>query len=143
MTDIAKDHESLDQVYGRIKDVLTQARSRAWQTINAAMVTSYWEVGRIIIEEEQRGKARAEYGTQLLKSLSERLSTEFGKGFDRTNLQNMRAFYLAYPIVDALRPQLTWTHYRREFIMRTVFPRMLVIRKLMKKAMCRICTYCN
>ena len=68
MTDIAKDHESLDNVYGRIKDVLTQVRSRAWQAVNAAMVMSYWEVGRIIIEEEQRGKARAEYGTQLLKS---------------------------------------------------------------------------
>ncbi|MCK9419093.1 MAG: DUF1016 N-terminal domain-containing protein [Nitrospirae bacterium] len=61
MTDIAQDHESLDHVYGRIKNVLTQARSRAWQAVNAAMVASYWEVGRIIIEEEQRGKARADY----------------------------------------------------------------------------------
>lgn len=112
MTDITKDHESLDCVYGRIKDVLTQARSRAWQAVNAAMVMSYWDVGRIIIEEEQRGRVRADYGTQLLKSLSERLSAEFGKGFDRTNLQNMRAFYLAYPICDAVRLKLSWTHYR-------------------------------
>jgi hypothetical protein len=66
MTDIAKDHEGLDHVYGRIKDVLTQARSRAWQAVNAAMVMSYWEVGRIMVEEEQRGKARAGYGQRLL-----------------------------------------------------------------------------
>ncbi len=112
MTDITKDHESLDRVYGRIKDVLTQARSRAWQAVNSAMVTSYWEVGRIMVEEEQRGKARAGYGQRLLDVLSRRLTDEFGKGFDRTNVAKMRAFYLAYPIVDALRPQLTWTHYR-------------------------------
>lgn len=112
MTDITKDHESLDHVYGRIKDVLTQARSRAWQAVNAAMVTSYWEVGRIMVEEEQRGKARADYGQRLLDVRSQRLTAEFGKGFDRTNVAKMRAFYLAYPIVDALRPQLSWTHYR-------------------------------
>ena len=57
MTDIAKDHESLDHVYGRIKDVLTQARSRAWQAVNAAMVTSYWEVGRKVIEDIVKGEA--------------------------------------------------------------------------------------
>jgi len=79
MTDIAKDHESLDHVYGRIKVVLTQARSRAWRAVNAAMVTSYWEVGRIIIEEEQRGKARADYGQRLLDVLSQRSTDEFGK----------------------------------------------------------------
>lgn len=112
MTDITKDHESLDHVYGRIKDVLTQARSRAWQAVNAAMVMSYWEVGRIMVEEEQRGKARAGYGQRLLDVLSRRLTAEFGKGFDRTNVAKMRAFYLVYPIVDALRPQLSWTHYR-------------------------------
>jgi hypothetical protein len=112
MTDITKDHESLDHAYGRIKDVLTQARSRAWQAVNAAMVMSYWEVGRIMVEEEQRGKTRAGYGRRLLDVLSKRLTDEFGKGFDRTNVAKMRAFYLAYPIVDALRPQLSWTHYR-------------------------------
>ena len=68
MTDITKDHDGLDHVYGRNKDVLTHARSRAWQAVNTAMVMSYWEVGRIIIEEEQRGKARAEYGTQCVSN---------------------------------------------------------------------------
>jgi hypothetical protein len=112
MTDITKDHKNLDHVYVRIKDVLTQARSRAWQAVNAAMVLSYWEVGRIIIEEEQRGKTRAEYGKQIIKGISSRLSSDFGKGFDERNLWFMRSFYSAYPKVNALRPQLSWTHYR-------------------------------
>jgi len=112
MSDIAQDHESLDLVYGRIKNVLTQARSRAWQAVNAVMVTSYWEVGRIMVEEEQRGKAWAEYGQQIIKGISSRLSWEFGKGFDERNLWFMRSFYSAYPKVNALRLKLSWTHYR-------------------------------
>ena len=80
--------------------------------INAAMVAAYWEIGRVIIEEEQKGQQRAEYGKGLLVELSRRLTADFGKGFDRTNLQQMRIFFLAYPICDALRHELSWTHYR-------------------------------
>jgi hypothetical protein len=80
--------------------------------INAAMVAAYWEIGRVIVEEEQQGRQRAGYGKGLLVELSQRLTTEFGRGFDRTNLQQMRAFYLAYQIRDALRHELSWTHYR-------------------------------
>lgn len=76
------------------------------------MVAAYWEIGRVIVEEEQKGTARAGYGTQLLQSLSQRLMADFGKGFDRTNLQFMRVFYLLYPNCDALRRELSWTHYR-------------------------------
>ncbi len=76
------------------------------------MVQAYWNIGRVIVEGEQKGKARSDYGTYLLDELSKRLTAEFGKGFDRTNISKMRVFYLTYPIVDALRPQLTWTHYR-------------------------------
>jgi predicted nuclease of restriction endonuclease-like (RecB) superfamily len=76
------------------------------------MVVAYWEVGRVIVEEEQRGAARAEYGKQLIEGLSARLTTEFGRGFDRSNLWNMRAFYLSFPKLDALRRELSWTHYR-------------------------------
>lgn len=112
MGKVSNQRKSIDRVYQNIKEVLMQSRSRAWQAVNTAMVVSYWEIGRIIIEEEQKGKARARYGDYLLDTLSERLTIEFGKGFDRTNISKMRAFYLAYPIVDALRPQLTWTHYR-------------------------------
>ncbi len=76
------------------------------------MVDAYWEVGRIIIEEEQAGKGRADYGKRVIDGLSDRLRSEFGRGFDRSNLFHMRAFYLAYPKVDAVRRQLSWTHYR-------------------------------
>lgn len=99
-------------VYRRIRDVLTQARTRAWRAVNAEMVAAYWQIGRIIVEEEQRGEARAEYGKRLIADLSAKLSSEFGKGFDKSNLWNMRAFYLSYPKIDAVRRELSWTHYR-------------------------------
>jgi len=72
----------------------------------------YWEIGRLIVEEEQQGEERAEYGKRLIRDLSKRLSEEFGKGFDRTNLQHMRAFYMAFSNCDPLRRELSWTHYR-------------------------------
>lgn len=103
---------ALDQVYGKIREVLAEARSQAYRAVNFSMVQAYWNIGRVIVEEEQSGKSRSDYGTFLLDELSRRLTTEFGKGFDRTNISKMRVFYLTYPIVDALRPQLTWTHYR-------------------------------
>src|SRR3954451_2977877 len=98
---------TVDQVYTEIKGILSEARARAWQAVNSAMVTAYWQVGRVIVEDEQQGVARAEYGRRLLEELSRRLSAEFGRGFDRTNLQQMRNFYLAYPIRDAVRHELT------------------------------------
>jgi len=108
------DHQqgSVEQLYQRISDVLADARGRAYRAVNIAMVQAYWEIGRIIVEEEQQGATRAEYGTYLLDELSQRLTAGFGKGFDRSNVSKMRAFYRAFPIVDALRLQLTWTHYR-------------------------------
>jgi predicted nuclease of restriction endonuclease-like (RecB) superfamily len=102
----------LEAAYQQIRDILAVARDRAWQAVNASMVQAYWEVGRIIIEEEQAGRGRAEYGKRILEGLSARLTVEFGNGFDPSNLRNMRAFYLAYPIRDALRHELSWTHYR-------------------------------
>ncbi len=101
-----------EQTYERIKAILDEARARAYRAINTAMVRAYWEIGRLIVEQEQQGQQRAEYGRGLLAELSKRLSAEFGRGFDRSTLQHMRAFYLAYPICDALRPELSWTHYR-------------------------------
>lgn len=104
--------EDISSVYRQIKEVLTRARSRALQAVNSEMVACYWEIGRLIVEEEQRGETRAEYGKRLIQEFSKRLSVEFGKGFDKSNLWNMRAFYLEYPKVDALRRELSWTHYR-------------------------------
>ena len=76
------------------------------------MVVVYWHIGREIVEEEQKGKSRAGYGEAILKRLSEKLTADFGKGFDESNLRNIRYFYLCYPKRDALRHKLSWTHYR-------------------------------
>ncbi|MBI5016894.1 MAG: DUF1016 domain-containing protein [Deltaproteobacteria bacterium] len=105
-------HDPVLGLYRQVRAVLTQARARAWQAVNSEMVTCYWEVGRLMVEDEQRGEVRADYGKRIVRDLSARLTAEFGAGFDKSNLWNMRAFFLAYPKVDALRRELTWTHYR-------------------------------
>ena len=101
-----------DGFYRQIASILDAARERAYAAVNFAMVEAYWEIGRSIVEE-QGGKERAEYGEALLQGLAERLTADFGKGFDASNLRYMRQFYLAFPIRDALRHELSWTHYRR------------------------------
>ncbi|STO55448.1 putative cytoplasmic protein [Canicola haemoglobinophilus] len=101
-----------NQLIGNIVKIIQQARSQVRQTVNSAMVQSYWEIGRLLVEDEQQGKERAEYGKYLLKEISLRLTEMFGKGFDERNLRNMRQFYLAFPIRNALRTELSWTHYR-------------------------------
>ena len=112
MSEIQPTPPGFQQTYERIKAILSEARAGAYRAINAAMVAAYWEIGRVIVEQEQQGHERAEYGQALIAELSIRLKSEFGKGFDPSNLAKMRAFHLAYPILDALRPKLSWTHYR-------------------------------
>ena len=101
-----------DSFYRQIASILSSARSRAYAAVNFAMVEAYWEIGRSIVEQ-QGGEGRAEYGEALLQGLAERLTEDFGRGFDASNLRYMRQFYLAFPIRDALRHELSWTHYRR------------------------------
>lgn len=103
---------SFESFYNRIKEILTTARDRVYRAANFEMVQAYWQIGNAIVEEEQKGKARAEYGKRLLIALASRLTKDYGKGFDESNLRNMRRFYLTYTKRDALRPELTWTHYR-------------------------------
>lgn len=101
-----------ENLYVAIAKVINQARQQVKQTVNQQMVLAYWHVGRLIVEQEQQGQERAEYGKQQLEQLSKRLQTEFGRGFDPSNLRNMRRFYQQYPNQDALRLELSWTHYR-------------------------------
>ncbi|MEK8019440.1 MAG: DUF1016 N-terminal domain-containing protein, partial [Candidatus Parabeggiatoa sp.] len=110
-----------DTIYFEIKTVIENARTQAYKAINAAMVQAYWHIGRLIVEQEQKGETKAEYGKALIKELSKRLTHDFGKGFTTTNLKYMRPFYLTFPISHALRdksdvntlyPELSWTHYR-------------------------------
>jgi predicted nuclease of restriction endonuclease-like (RecB) superfamily len=103
---------SLTTLIGQIAEVVQQARSHVRQSVNQAMVASYWEIGRLIVEHEQQGQARAAYGQRQLAELSDRLTELLGKGFDERNLRHMRAFFLYFPIRDAVRSELSWTHYR-------------------------------
>ena len=104
--------KAIQGIYQQVRAILIQSRSRAWQAVNTEMVACYWQIGRLIVEGEQRGETRAIYGKGLIKELSIRLSAEFGRGFDKSNLWNMRAFFLCFPKIDALRRELSWTHYR-------------------------------
>jgi predicted nuclease of restriction endonuclease-like (RecB) superfamily len=103
---------SPDQLYAHIRQVLQVAQTQAQTAINHAMVQCYWEIGRMIVEYEQAGEARAEYGKQTLQYLSSKLGKEFGKGFNVSNLKYFRQFYLTFPIRHAVSGELTWTHYR-------------------------------
>lgn len=104
--------ETRPAFYQAVADVLHAARAKAHRAVNFAMVEAYWHVGRMIVEEEQQGEKRAEYGAALIKNLANRLTGEFGAGFGERELRRMRQFYTLFPIRDALRPELAWTHYR-------------------------------
>ena len=99
-------------LFQSIKAIIIQSREWVYRMANSALLEAYSAIGKIIVEDEQNGKAKAEYGKATLKNLATQLTIEFGKGFDERNLNNMRAFYMAFPIWNALRTELSWTHYR-------------------------------
>ena len=101
-----------EDIYSEIKETLLLSRNQAYSAVNFAMVQAYWQIGRIIVEHEQNGNARADYGKSVLQELSSRLTKDFGKGFSVRTLQQMKKFYVMFPNTNALRSQLTWTHYR-------------------------------
>ena len=109
---LPSDRFPLADLVCQITEIVQQARSHVRQSVNQAMVNSYWEIGRLIVEHEQQGQARAAYGQRQLAELSARLTELFGKGFDERNLRHMRAFFQCFPIRDAVRSELGWTHYR-------------------------------
>jgi predicted nuclease of restriction endonuclease-like (RecB) superfamily len=140
---MARSHPiQVESLYREVRSVLQQARASAYRAVNATMVQAYWHVGRLVVQHEQEGKARAQYGESVISSLAARLTRDFGRGFDERNLWYMRSFYLAFPILNAarselprakkrtamrsgsaihrttrdeplgLRPELSWTHYR-------------------------------
>ena len=96
-----------------LKDIVKSARKYAYSSICFAQVQSNWMLGKRIVEQIQKGNDKAEYGKHILKITSESLTEEFGKGYDESNLRYMRLFYKTFPICDALRHELSWTHYRR------------------------------
>lgn len=104
---------SLDPFVQEIKQLLRSARSYVASQVNTIMVSTYFEIGRRIVEQEQNGSPRAGYGENVLKELSEKLTQEFGKGFSTVNLRQMRAFYIAYEKQQTVSAkfQLSWSHY--------------------------------
>ena len=95
-----------------LRGLIVQARQQVLRHVDVVQVQTYWHIGRHIVEFEQGGQSRAAYGKRLLPQLGQALAQEFGKGFDASNLRYMRLFYQAFPKCDALRHELSWTHYR-------------------------------
>ena len=101
-------------IFDDARKIVETARREAYAAINQTMVSAYWQLGKRIVEEEQNGKNRAEYGKQLLKQLSQSLTEEFGKGFSVQNLYGFRQFYLTFPEIFSTPWRiLTWSHYKR------------------------------
>ena len=102
-----------NNIYQEIKELLYSAKNRVYQTINTTMTQTYFQIGKRIVEEEQGGETRAEYGSALLKNLSSELIKEFGKGYSEQNLKNMRQFYLIYQKRQTVSSEfkLSWSHY--------------------------------
>ncbi len=102
---------AMPELLTAIRTILNQARTQLQNTVNSTMVNTYWQVGHLIVEHEQKGAVRANYGQKQIKTLSEQLRQEFGKGFNERNLRNMRSFYLLYPIWQTVSAKLSWSHY--------------------------------
>lgn len=112
-----------EQLYVQVRHVLAHARGLAHRSVNQAMVQAYWQVGRLIVEHEQAGQARAAYGARQLEALGQRLTQEFGRGFSAANLRNFRQFFQTYgwtEICDMPCRELSWSHLRR--LMRVADP---------------------
>ncbi|MGN0309469.1 MAG: YhcG family protein [Bacteroides sp.] len=99
-------------LFAQIKNVLDEARRQVARSVNTTIVKAYWQVGKYIVEYEQQGKGRAEYGKGVIINLSKRLTMEYGGGFSVPNIKLMRQFYLYYPKGYSVSSQLTWTHWR-------------------------------
>ena len=103
---------AITTLYDDIRAIIINTRNTIYKAVNTGILEANWKIGRRIVEEEQAGASRAEYGQRVINDLAEKLSVEVGGGFDARELRRYRQFYLLFPKWDALRPELTWTHYR-------------------------------
>ena len=103
---------NIQPLFEQVRQVIDHAQQQLRHTVNDLMVQSYWHIGRLIVDDEQGGAARAEYGKQTLKQLSDKLSAEYGKGFSPQSLWNFRQFYLEFPILSTAWRELRWSHYK-------------------------------
>ena len=115
MSDEIKKYNVPENLVADLKQIILQARQGAYAAVNACMISAYWKIGQRIVEEEQQGNARAEYGKGLIEKLAGTLSVEFGSSFNARNLAYYKKFYLCFPetsILNARVQNLTWTHFR-------------------------------
>ncbi len=108
-SDVSADME-LNELADNITHLVSESKACLSQAINTTLVVTYWNIGKYIVEFEQQGKAKAKYGTALLSSLAKILRVKLGKGYSRPNLNNMRRFYLLYPICQTVSDKLSWSH---------------------------------
>lgn len=104
--------QDIQSLYNEVREIIASARQNATRSVDFCRVQMYWSIGKRILETEQEGKERAEYGSYLLKNLAKKLEPEYGTGFSYRQLQFCRQFYRMYPIANALRSQFNWTQYR-------------------------------
>lgn len=109
---IEKPHNFDQALYKSVAQIIIEAKSTVYRSTNTIVLKMYWEIGKLIVNDEQDGKSRAKYGKSVLKNISVQLTLEFGKGFNERNLNNMRAFFNSFPNWNAVRTELSWTHYR-------------------------------
>ena len=95
----------------RIKKLLSKGRQKAFALVNTILVQTYWHISKYIVEFGQKGEAKAAYSKELLTKLSKDLTLEYGKGFSRSNLFQIRNFYLKFPKIQTLSEQLSWSYY--------------------------------
>ena len=107
---LINDNIQFNTIFNNIKELVVNSRNKVYTTVNAEMLKLYWNIGKIIMEI-QKGDERAKYGESILEKLSEKLTSEFGKGFSKRNLERMRKFYICFPITTTVSSQLSWSHY--------------------------------
>ena len=105
------EQELEEKMYNEIKDLIESSRKRVVTFVNIEKVTLYWNIGKNIVTNFQKGNVRAKYGTHLLENLFIRLNAKYGSSYSKRNLERMRKFYLCYPIATTLLTQLSWSHY--------------------------------
>lgn len=106
--------ENYQQIISDVKQIIINGRNMAYNAVNSALLLTYWNIGKRIVENEQKGKQRADYGRQLIKTLSRELTADFGKGFSERNLADFRKFYQLFPdeqILQTRLQNLTWSHF--------------------------------
>ncbi len=104
--------KNIEVIHSAAKQIIDTGRQVAYRAVNTSMIKTYWELGQLIVEEEQEGKTRADYGKDLIAQLAQRLQQEYGSGFSKQSLWSYRQFYKEFPILSAVRRELTWTHYK-------------------------------